>query len=118
MLLLLRLYHDCVLPHESTCTKLFPHIARAARRDASRESSQIDANGFAILLLVVTLRRGKKKKERRAGRRKRENTWGYLTEEGQRAAIIAILRFLHLCLTSLYRGDLDRAIVILRALDR
>lgn len=64
---------------ESTCIKLFPHIARAARRDASRESSQIDANRFAILLLVVTPRKKKGKEE---SQEERERMRGYLVEKG------------------------------------
>jgi len=72
----------CVLLCELTCTKLFPHIARAAFRDASRESSQIDANLFAILVVIPH-------REKKTEGRKR--MWKYLVEKGQHTAIIAIL---------------------------
>lgn len=67
-----------MLPHELTCIKLFPHIARAACRDASRESSQIEYE-------PVRKPQAIEKKSKRS-RRKKEEMWGHLVEKGQRTA--------------------------------
>lgn len=95
--------------------KLFPHIARAARRDASRESSQIDANRFAILILAA--RKKKRKEEPEEGRKEMRGHLG--DEEGSAAIIRRYFGNIFFSYANVpYRRDLDRANIIFRALDR